>query len=329
MIPVPPARQERTAWRLVDGVPGHEAQSRALLEALGRLVPLRSFDLPFASRLGALASLFAGRLRAGDALPPPDLLVGAGHAAHAALLAARRARGGRAVVLMRPTLFPLSLFDLCIVPAHDRVAPRANVLETTGVLCAACPSAARDPSRGVVLLGGPPSRRPLRRRAPWNEELVARQVVAVVAAVAVAAVAVTVTVSRGAVTRWTLVPSRRTPASLVARLATLLPQAALLPWRAGAPSPVPDLLSSAATAWVTDESVSMVSEALSAGAGVGLLATGRSGGRVSRGMSDLIARGLVTTFEAWEGGAPLRAADPPLDEAARCARWIAGTWWGA
>jgi len=70
------------------------------------------------------------------------------------MLAARRAHGGRVVVLMKPSL-PLRCFDLCIVPEHDNVAPRANVLSTLGPLNVIEPAAQKLERQGLILLGGP------------------------------------------------------------------------------------------------------------------------------------------------------------------------------
>ena len=69
------------------------------------------------------------------------------------MLAARRARGGRAVVLMSPVL-PRRLFDLCVIPEHDRPRPAANVLQTLRSLNRV---QAVEPGRhdsGLLLVGG-------------------------------------------------------------------------------------------------------------------------------------------------------------------------------
>jgi mitochondrial fission protein ELM1 len=100
-------------WRLSDGKAGHDSQSWGLAEALSRLRPVETVTLYPLSASGALAVLLLGQPPvAWQSLPPPDLLVGAGHCTHLSLLAARRVQGGKAVVLMRPSL-PLGLFDLC------------------------------------------------------------------------------------------------------------------------------------------------------------------------------------------------------------------------
>ncbi|MFN3595388.1 MAG: ELM1/GtrOC1 family putative glycosyltransferase, partial [Thiobacillaceae bacterium] len=112
-----------TLWRLIDGKPGHEKQSLGLAQALQRLAAARWYDVrvhgtAFASVRAALQWALR-RFPAGHGLPAPDLILAAGHATHLPALAARRAYGGRIVVLMRPSL-PLALFDLCLIPAHDQ-----------------------------------------------------------------------------------------------------------------------------------------------------------------------------------------------------------------
>ena len=48
--------------------------------------------------------------------------------------------------------------------------------------------------------------------------------------------------------------------------------------------------------------------------------------RVARGLATLVERGLATTYAAWRGGAELAPPAQPIDEAGRCARWIADRW---
>ena len=81
------------------------------------------------------------------------------------------------------------------------------------------------------------------------------------------------------------------------------------------------MLAEAAEVWVTEDSISMIYEALSSGANVGLLpvpAT-KKAGRVARGVERLAEEGFVTRFAAWSPTTGL--AEPPqvLREADRCA----------
>ena len=256
--------------------------------------------LPVGGRVAALGAWLTGRYAAGHELPPPDLLVGAGHATHWQLLAARRARGGRAVVLMQPSL-PNALFDLCLIPEHDNPRRSARVLVTTGVLNTQRASQQREQGQGLILLGGPsPHYR-------WNDAGVLEQINALLQA--------------RPQLRWQVLGSRRTPASMLALLRdhngfTLL----------SADSPdhtLAELLSSAGEVRVSEDSVSMIYEALGSAAPTGLLAVPRrSANRVTAGVDALVARGWVAAPGDWR--TPPTA--PPLDEAGRCADWIIEQW---
>ncbi len=299
-----------TLWRVVDGKPGHERQSEGLARALARRCAVAVHDIAAPPARAALGWWLAGAFPPGEGLPDPDLIVGAGHATHAALLAARRARGGRAVVLMRPSL-PLAWFDLCVVPEHDRPPARPNVLVTRGPLNPLRPASRRG-EEGIVLVGGPSAHH------GWDG--------------AAALAAIGEVLAREPDRPWTVTTSRRTPAGFAeAARAALAGRARVVPWQETDPGWLPERLARAAVAWVTEDSASMVYEALSAGAAVGLLPVPRRGraGRVVRGIDGLVAAGLAVRLVDWLAGAVLRPPAEPLDEAGRCAEWILARWFGA
>ena len=135
-----------------------------------------------------------GRFPAGSLLPDPWLLVGAGHATHLGLLAARRARGGRATVMMTPDL-PKALFDQCIIPEHDQPKPASNVIVTRGSLNRMQVISNQSPDRGLLMVGGPS------RHFHWNHDEVIDQVSRVI--------------RYSPVRHWVLTTSRRTRVSIL------------------------------------------------------------------------------------------------------------------
>lgn len=294
-------------WRFLDGKPGHEKQTQGLAQALGRHIAVKIHDIAVKSPLSSLKDWLTGRFPAGQGLPDPHLLIGAGHRTHFALLAARRARGGRAVLLMRPSL-PLGLFDLCLIPDHDRPPKHADVVATRGVLNAVNPSRRHDPSQGLILVGGPSS------HFAWDNLDIARQINAIV--------------SKSPQINWQLTTSRRTPADFLAALAML--QTANLASHPGDTTPpgwLEATLATAGQAWVSEDSVSMLYEALTAGCAVGLLQVPkRRDNRVAHGVERLIRDGWVMPFASWRPEQPLVAAPELFDEADRCARLILGRW---
>ena len=297
-------RRSLTVWWLRDGRPGHDSQVRGMIRALADLVDLAVFEVPVPRfrRLLFGPDPFAGLLA-------PDLLLAAGHATHLPLLLARRRHGGRSVVLMRPSL-PNAWFDLCLVPEHDGVAPGPHVEPTRGVVNAVRPGPAERDGTGLFLIGGPS------RHHNWDGADLASQVHSVVV--------------REPERAWTLTTSRRTPESFLARVASLgLENLELRPAASTPPGWLAGRLATTEVAWVSEDSVSMVYEALTGGASVGLLALPPRGGtgRVLRGLDRLLVDDWVTTHARWAETGEMPAPRTGFDEAARCARLILERWW--
>ena len=293
-------------WRLVDGRPGHENQTRGLVQALAARCPVEVRDLAAPAAWQAAAWWARSRFPPGEGLPDPDLILGAGHATHLPMLAARRARGGRTVVLMRPSL-PARWFDLVVVPRHDDLTG-PDVIRTLGALNPVRPGE-KQAGTGLLLVGGPS------RHVEWHSEAVLDQVREIVRAVPE--------------TRWRLVTSRRTPPGFAAAARALFPGSGLEVVEPHAVDAdwLPAALAVAPVAWVTADSVSMLYESLSAGAATGLIevpARGRS--RLQQGVAELIREGRVVSFSAWRAGVPLQSG-PPLAEADRVAGIIQARGW--
>ncbi len=304
--------ESRVVWRFSDAKAGHDSQSLGLLDALRRRIPLVSYDITVTP--GAGMDWFRGRFPAASLLPDPWLVIGAGHSTHLPLLAARRARGGRAVVLMTPDL-PKRWFDLCVIPDHDRPRPAPNVLATRGSLNrmqAVNPAAGSNPGRrGLLMIGGPS------RHYHWDHEQVVEQLAGVI--------------RYSPVHHWVLTTSRRTPPGFAERVRDMLfnrnLKLTIHSWR---DTPDPWLavqLQRACCTWVTEDSVSMIYEALTADVPVGLLTVPpRRQDRIVRGVEALVATGNVMRFSHWSRGIPLPRSVEVFDEANRVAGQICGCW---
>lgn len=287
-------------WVVSDGKPGHANQSLGLAEALARATAVDLHVVPALPAWRAALAWLTKRML-GAALPAPDLILGAGHGTHLTLLAARRAQGGRAVVLMKPSL-PRHCFDLCIVPRHDGVPADDRTLVTEGALNRIRPAAASDPQRGLILIGGESP------HFQWDGDAIQVQIKSVLA--------------RTPEMQWTLTTSRRTPADFL----TSLPAAqnlAVVPHTATGPDWLPQQLAGCATAWVTPDSASMVYEALTAGAAVGVFDLPvNPKSRVGWAIAELADAERITRFIAWCAHGKLHPNLQPLAEADRCAAWI-------
>jgi len=302
--------RQLVVWRFADGVRGHENQSDGLIAALAERthVSVHTVSTLRNRRIGVLwRTLLGADYRT---LPNPDLLVGTGQTTHLPMLAARHRRGGHVVVLMKPS-FPMAWFDLLIVPAHDHLRTRPNLLTTRGSLNRMRPAAEKNHHEGLILIGGPD------REHSWAPEELAAQIAALV--------------EGQDDIQWSVASSRRTPADFLARLRQLgLTNLKTVAVEEVDADWLPARLAIAATVWVTEDSVSMLYEALSAGAATGLLSVPRRSASTSKRNlgGGLLADGLVTSFDAWRNGQALRPPSEPLDEAGRCADWVVQKWQG-
>lgn len=294
-------------WRLSDGKAGHDNQSLGLAEALAREVPCEILSVAPLGAVAALTALVTARAPRYASYPRPELVLGAGNATHLSMLAARRARGGRLVVLMSPTL-NTRLFDLCLIPEHDRPGAADNVTLTRGALNRVRPRADKDPASGLILLGGPSP------NFEFDESKVLAQIHTVL--------------EREPEIFWTATTSRRTPPGMSDTLKAInAPNFELVPVEDTSPDWLAEKLGRAARVWVSEDSASMVYEALSGGAAVGLLALDLiRPGRVSDGIERLVNDGWVARYEQWVGGKALTPPSAPLNEAERCAKLILDRW---
>lgn len=296
-----------TLWLITDNKPGHRSQLQGLAQALAArtTVDLHWIDAP--PGRSALWQWLGGRFPTAAGLPEPDLILVAGHRTHLAGLAARRARGGRLIALMRPSL-PLGCFDLCVIPQHDKPPVRANVVATRGVLNTARPSAEREADKGLFLIGGPS------KHHGWDTPGLLAQIDAILAATPAM--------------HWTLTTSRRTPADTEAALLALRQRGVdVRPVRDTPPGWAMAQVARSAQAWVTEDSVSMVYESLTAGTATGLLEVPRLGEtRITAGVAELQKEGLVTTFADWQRDGALHAPPGRLAEADRIAEIVLSRW---
>lgn len=288
-------------WQFHDGKAGHDRQTAGLLRALAARLPLTVHALPVgAARISVWQGLRRRLPAALAGLPAPQLLLGAGHACEWPLVAARRARGGRSVYLMKPSL-PTRCFDLCLVPRHDGIAAGPHVETTEGVLNDIAPGPRERPGPSLVLVGGPS------RHHGWDEAGLLRQIASIVFGSRARSLVIT--------------DSRRTPATTATALARFAREGVrFVSHRDVSGDWLRDSLAQAPAAWVTADSVSMLFEALTAGCAVGLLEVPATrDDRISGIAPGLLREGRVSSLASWLASGELPPPPEPLAEAARCA----------
>ena len=272
------------------------------------------------------------------------LFMATGNSASTFCLALGKALNGRSAVVMTPDVVGTQPFDFAIVPEHDRPAPAENILTTLGapnhIYCPDLQVAAEDffgsikpfPRKLIaLLLGG----------SDANYELTPSWVQSVLPSLCKAAE------QKGAALLVTTSP--RTGAETDRAVESVLGGSSatryLLLASQSEDNPVPAMLGAATHVIVTEDSVSMVSEAATAGFRVGLLRVGRKQSlktksrnlfgagtvRFDELFKEMAERGLVEDL----GAAPdfdtflipeACRTDVPFNEAKRAAEWILSRW---
>jgi mitochondrial fission protein ELM1 len=236
-------------WRLIDGKPGHEKQSLGLVLALSKLKKVTCDDVEVRHSVPTqIIQFLLGRFTLGKKFKKPNLIIGAGHRTHFSILAAKRAYGGKSIVLMKPSL-PYFLFDLCLVPDHDNPPKRANIISTIGALnplgLEGLPK--KIPSSHLILIGGPSP------HYVWDNNLIIEQIEQIVKK------------GQKSIQKWILTTSPRTPKEFIENLRERkLSNLKIYHYKDTKPGWVEEMLLASENAWVTPDSISMVYEALSA-----------------------------------------------------------------
>jgi mitochondrial fission protein ELM1 len=272
---------------LSDSKLGHENQSLGLAEAMARQRPAEIHMLRFSGK----GELFA-KVREISAIrqrvPKLDFIITAGHATHLACLYLARRYKASSIVLMKPSL-PSACFDWCICPEHDffgKKIPR-NVITSKGALNRVIASNATRMGK-LFLIGGPS------KTHGWDEMGLRAEIKTIAGDEA-----------------WLVADSRRTPDGFLKSLKQMLPQLACFPHQETQQGWLAEKLATLEQVFVTEDSVSMIYEALSSGAKVGVISMPclRPNSRIIRGLEQLRHEGYFDPKQNLK----------PLSEAERCA----------
>ncbi|XID75719.1 mitochondrial fission ELM1 family protein [Alkanindiges sp. WGS2144] len=297
-------------WYISDGKAGHRAQALGLIAALERqLIQVQWLEL--AAQQLSVSALLLHWLSAGSFghLPElikntssPDLIIGVGHQTHwKVLLLKRNFPAAKTLVLMQPSL-PLSWFDYLIIPEHDSPVTQPNVFISRGVLNPVINEQRHQPGRGLILIGGPS------KRHGWSDPDILFQLQQIFAQYQGDELIVTT--------------SRRTPEHFLQQeFFQYLPEyARLCPVEHTPVGWLFEQLQLSAMVWVTEDSISMLYEALTAGCQVQLIAMPRlKRDRITYSIDQLLEQHIVG-----RSGQPAidQIVPAPLNEADRAANWL-------
>ena len=152
-------------WRLVDGKKGHDKQSLALVENLKSQTRCKIFNINIQNLANPYLAIIFKKYNLDKGLVKPDIAIGAGHKTHLYLLAIKRYFGAKLVVILKPSL-PLKFFDLCVIPKHDDVKSKNNIITTQTALVNFNSNLKKKENIALFLIGGPS------KHYYWNTKLV-------------------------------------------------------------------------------------------------------------------------------------------------------------
>ena len=284
---------------IVDGKPGHENQSFGLCEALRQYTEINlTQSSPLTYKEIALGMAFKQRPASWKHIPRPDLVIATGSRTHFSLITAGRIFDSFTTLLCSSSL-PARLFDLNVIPEHDRTQLFGNVIRTKGVINRVTPSNRTAADKGLILIGGDS------KHYQWNTDQILEQLRLVIAA------------NPGI--KWCITNSRRTPEELEVALQQLPKNATFYRWQDTAREWLPEELAQSQHIWVTPDSVSMVYEALTSGNAVYLFDLKPTDTRVSESIEKM--RGMLTGKLTDAGITPAQSPNP-IWEADRIAKYL-------
>ena len=159
----------KVIWRFLDGKAGHDKQSLALVQSLKNQVKCRTFDINVQSQRNPILNIIFKYYKLPEGITKPDIAIGAGHKTHLHLLAIKRCFGTKIVVIMKPSL-PLKLFDLCVIPKHDDVKSGSNIFITNFPLVNFNLNTKKKENTALFLIGGPS------KHFYWDSKIVLEQI---------------------------------------------------------------------------------------------------------------------------------------------------------
>ncbi len=293
-----------------DGRPGHEKQSWGVVAALGRKRSVNTSQILIKPGISSVFFAVSVLLGIRFKLPQgfvPDVIIGTGTHTHLTILALKKRLGGRAVTCMSPGRLLRSRFDLCFVPRHDELAEGGNIVLTDGPPGLNCNLQKHDPSQGLILVGGVDG-----KSHAWDNAGMSLRIVSLIL--------------RYPHLSWTLTTSPRTPDGFLEAFEKVSQSLTIhiCPYRETPPGWLEQALNRSKYVAVTEDSMSMVFEALSAGCRVGTIPVDfKKPNKFLRSLDDLKNRNLLTVdFNPGEAAAP----EKNFDVAGKCATEMENRW---
>lgn len=284
-----------------DGKAGHRSQAVGLFKAMQRqCVEQVSFeeisihDLPI---FPLIFAVFKGKIK--QLTQPPDFIFGVGsHTQLRVLLLGKIYQNAKTVILMKPN-FPFSWFDYAVIPKHDGIAEQGNVIVTQGALNPIVNEHRHQNNQILIALGGSS------KRHQWNETKVLASIEHII--------------QNHPDTKIILTTSRRTPNDFLLVLGQqhFAEKLQIFPVEQTPQGWIFEQMQQAEAVWVTEDSVSMMYEALTAGCRVGVILIDRlKQDRITQSVDTIVQTGLVG-LHTEQGALPVHQIFQEADQVAQ------------
>ena len=262
-----------------DGKAGHRSQAAGLYQAVQRIsgqsVTFQEISIAQLPLPALFKGIISGRLKALE--QAPDYIFGVGsHTQLRVLLLGKAYPQAKTVILMKPN-FPVSWFDYSIIPEHDAVLESKKVIVTQGALNPIVNEQRHQQNRILIALGGSS------KRHAWNDQKVLSAVQQIAEANLQAEIILTT--------------SRRTPKAFLEQLRAqpFAGQLQVFPVEETPQGWIFEEMQKAEAVWVTEDSVSMIYEALTAGCRVGVIEVDRlKQDRITKSLDSLMRKNLIS-----------------------------------
>jgi len=235
-------------------------------------------------------------------LPKPNFIIGVGHKTHVSLLYLKFIFGGSSILIMKPSL-PCKWFDLCIIPEHDNFEGTSLIYKTKGALANTSNLINKDEKKGIILVGG------ISKHYEWDGENVARQIEQLL--------------NNNPSIHFILSPSRRTPKGFIIKINKLsFSNLKIHSIQKQNKDWLKNQMNKTKYAWITEDSISMIYESLTAGQNVGLIALkSKYKSRITNEI-DRLKKERVVFANANRSYKNINESNFVIDEATRCAKLI-------
>ena len=286
-----------------DGKAGHRSQAVGLYTAMQRQsadeVTFEEVSIDQLPVFSLLSAIFNKNITALQ--QQPDYIFGVGsHTQLRILLLGRVYPQTKTIILMKPN-FPVTWFDYAIIPEHDGVEASEHVITTQGALNPIVNEQRHQQNRFLIALGGSS------KRHQWNEAKVLASIQQIVDLHPQAEIILTT--------------SRRTPKEFLDHLneKAFVSRLKIFPVEQTPQGWIFEEMQQAEAVWVTEDSVSMIFEALTAGCRVGIIEIDRlKSDRITQLLDQLLPPTL------W-GENKVKLLNLQLDEATRVAHILLKT----